>query len=619
MSAALSMSEDRKANRLLGEKSPYLLQHAYNPVHWYPWGKEALALARRLQKPIFLSIGYSACHWCHVMEHECFEDVETASLMNANFVNIKVDREERPEIDHIYMTAVQIMTGGGGWPMSVWLTPDLKPFYAGAYFPREDQNGHLGFKTILRKLADAWVKDQKKICATAEEVTEAVRISSQTSEALSPLPPDARPLMDACAAQLFRAHDPEFGGFGGAPKFPMPVNLFFLLHYYDRTRQPQALQIVENTLQHIIRGGITDQIGGGFSRYSTDRQWMVPHFEKMLYDNAQLIWLCAGLFEWTENSVFENAARKAIAFVLSEMTHPEGGFFSAEDADSEGKEGKYYLWTLKEIQEILTPEEARVFIPHFGVTEQGNFIDPHTHQSGGNVLVRARTHLETAEAAGLTDLMAENLLESASDKLLRHRAQRFRPLLDDKVLTGWNGLMISALAHSARAFGDRSLIAKAEQAARFVRKNLYDRKKRELTHCWREGERKIPGNQSDYALFTQGLIDLYEETRNAAWLKWAEELQDKNNQLFYDAPHGGYFMSVPSDELLVRMKEDMDGVIPSGNSIAVSNGLRLLKTLHREDFLESIQKTLQTYLPAMESYPTALPLMIKALDLTLTR
>jgi len=482
----------KKPNHLVHEKSPYLLQHAYNPVDWYPWGDEALDRARKEHKPIFLSIGYSTCHWCHVMEHESFEDPETAALMNRYFVNIKVDREERPDLDSLYMTAVQLLTGSGGWPMSVWLTPDLKPFYAGTYFPPEDRYGRPGFKTVLEQLAEFWAKQNDHVLQSSHEITQMIEQTAKHHDK-GTLPSSAS-ASDACFKSLKAMFDQQDGGFGNAPKFPMPVYLEFLLAFHRRTDQPAALEMASFTVTKMAQGGIYDQLGGGFSRYSTDARWVVPHFEKMLYDNAQLLAVAALLYRTTGDKTFETLVRETATYVLRDLTHPEGAFFSAEDADSEGKEGTFYLWTLSEINRELG-DDAAIFAYRFGVTVNGNFMDPHTREAGKNILVQAHTPAETAKHFAASEADVAQRLERAKKKLFDVRSRRIRPHRDDKVITEWNGLMISALAHASTALHDPSYLAAAEKAARFLEKKpLGQQEGRALSALegWRKEDSRHP-------------------------------------------------------------------------------------------------------------------------------
>jgi uncharacterized protein YyaL (SSP411 family) len=588
-------------NRLINEKSPYLLQHANNPVDWHPWDDHALALAKKEGKPIFLSVGYSTCHWCHVMAHESFENPAIAALLNKHFINIKVDREERPDLDALYMNAVQMLTGAGGWPMSVWLTPDLKPFYAGTYFPPDDRYGRPAFSTVITQLAELWDQEKERVLESSVQITAALAQAAHTHP-LSDLP-SVDAAEDKAFAQLSAMHDPMHGGFGRAPKFPMPTYLQFLLDYYSRTKNNDALAMVSHTLTNMIRGGIYDQLGGGFARYSTDERWIVPHFEKMLYDNSQLTAVLARAVELSPNPLFEHALRETAAYILRQMTHPDGGFYSAEDADSEGKEGTFYLWTLAEVKKILGAG-TDTFIRHVPVTVNGNFTDPHTGNAGQNILTVG------AEA----DEKTMGAVQAMKQKLFHEQAKRPRPHLDDKIITEWNGLMISALARASAALNEEAWLDAAVKAARFIEKNVYDAASGVLYRRWRDGERKIEGHQADYAFFVQALWDLFETTGDPHWLKQALALHEKHNDLFWDSNSGGYFSAVQRDDLIVRLKNDTDNVTPSGNSIAVLNGFRLGAALDRPDLTQKAEDTLRSVAKNLTDYPVSLTSMLAGLS-----
>jgi len=603
-----------KPNRLIHEKSPYLLQHADNPVDWYPWGEEAFKAAKSQDKPIFLSIGYSTCHWCHVMAHESFENPDIAGIMNKYFISIKVDREERPDLDAIYMTAVQIMTGGGGWPMSVWLTPDLKPFFGGTYFPPDNRYGRPGFPSVLESLARSWKEEKEKILEQSKNLTKRIFNVSENGLAKSDSELNVKSSMNLAYEQLSAGYDKKYGGFGHKPKFPMPVNMEFLLTHYFREKKVEAKDMVQTTLEKIGKCGITDQLGGGFARYSTDEIWLQPHFEKMLYDNAQLISLTVSLYQITKDVFFSTLVHQAITYVLRDLTHPEGAFYSAEDADSEGKEGLFYLWTLKEIKINLGDEVADVFNYRYGVTAEGNFEDPHSDEKGKNILFLAHTVEETRKKFRKSDTEIKKLLNSAEKRLFDIRSKRIRPHLDDKILTGWNGLMISALSKAGAVLNEESYLEAAEKSAGFIEKNLFDSGKKTLYRRWRDGEKKIPAHQIDYALLIQGLLDHFEATGDPHWLRWAADLHQKHNELFYDKKEGGYYMTIPQDDLLIRLKDDRDNVIPSGNSVAALNGFRLGSLMGRKDFEEAARKTLRVFSQIMERQPTAVPKMLTALD-----
>jgi uncharacterized protein YyaL (SSP411 family) len=588
----------RKPNRLIREKSPYLLQHAYNPVDWYPWGDEAFSKARKENKPIFLSIGYSTCHWCHVMEHESFEKDEIAGLMNQYFVSIKVDREERPDIDKIYMTAVQATTGSGGWPMSVFLTPDLKPFYCGTYFPPDSRYGRPGFKELLQRVHDVWEANHDGVVAQAQQITDAL---AQHATVGAGGPPDR--LLDAAPLQLgfeqFQfSFDPDHGGFGGAPKFPRPVVLNFLFRYSIRAAKPVAPEATKArnmalfTLRRMGEGGMFDQLGGGFHRYSVDERWLVSHFEKMLYDQAQLISSYVDAYQITHDAFFADIARQACDYVLREMTSPDGGFYSAEDADSEGVEGKFYVWTREEIEKILG-DRADAFCRAYGVTADGNW------EHGVNVL-----HVAGPDAGKFA---------GERQKLFAVREKRVRPHRDEKVLTAWNGLMISALARAAQALDEPKYLTAAQRAASYG-----------LAHRLRDGRlmrtETVPAMVEDYAFFANGLVDLYETDFDPQWLLKAFELSDTMLKLFYDSKDGGFFQTDGRDtSVLLRSKEDYDGAEPSGNSMATLLLLRLAKFGDRAPYQEAAEKTLKLFGDHMRKAPQVVPQMLCALDFYLSK
>ncbi|HEV8186001.1 MAG TPA: thioredoxin domain-containing protein, partial [Chthoniobacterales bacterium] len=571
---ARSSAPRERGNRLAHEKSPYLLQHADNPVDWMPWNEEAFAKARAENKAIFLSIGYSTCHWCHVMAHESFEDHATAEIMNREFVNIKVDREERPDVDRVYMTFVQATTGHGGWPMSVWLTPDLKPFVGGTYFPPEDRYGHPGFRKVLERIAAAWKQDREKIAAQATQIAETLReaASGDKREAAN-LGADT---LEAAYQQIARSYDPQEGGFGGAPKFPRPVTLNFLFRIFARGRvaqvsnlpatdsatwkvappAKQALEMNLFTLRKMAAGGMHDHVGGGFSRYSVDAFWHVPHFEKMLYDNGQLAVAYADAFQITREPLFEEVTRDILDYVRRDMTAPEGGFYSAEDADSiieHGKpahaEGAFYVWTQAEIEAALGGD-AEVFNFHYGVEPHGNApagADPHGEFTGKNILIQRHTITETARHFDRGEEEVSRVLSEARCKLFGLRAKRPRPHLDDKIITAWNGLMISGFARAAQVVDECDYVAAAEHAAAFIRSHLYDESTKTLVRNYREGRSAAKGFADDYAFVIQGLLDLYEASFNVEWLKFAIDLQETQDRLFYDAENGGYFSGAGTD------------------------------------------------------------------------
>jgi uncharacterized protein YyaL (SSP411 family) len=617
----------RYTNPLIKQKSPYLLMHAHNPVDWYPWGEEAFAKARREQKPIFLSVGYYTCHWCHVMEQESFSDPGIAEIMNRSFVSIKVDREERPDVDRIYMTFVQATTGSGGWPMSVFLTPDLKPFFGGTYFPKDDNYGRAGFRTLLTRVADAWQKDRERIMQSASEVTQALRKSLQATVG------DAGrlqvPVLDKAYQQIKASYDSTHGGFGSAPKFPRPVVLGFLFRYYARTDQKDALEMALQTLRAMDRGGIHDHIGGGFHRYSTDAVWHVPHFEKMLYDQAQLAVAYLEAFQITHDPSFAETTRDILDSVLREMRGPEGGFYSALDADSlieagrpQHGEGAFYVWEAKQIEKVVGPETAAVFDFHYGVAPEGNVPSQEDFQGEfkrKNILIVRHSLAETAQQFGKSESYVRALLEAARSELFAARSHRPRPPLDDKILTAWNGLMTSALARAAQVLDEPRYLAAAASAAEFIQANLYDSKTEILKRRYRAGEAAVDGFLDDYAFFIQGLLDLYETSFDVHWLSWAVHLQEVQDQLFWDNKAGGYFSTRGTDpSLLMQARDDYDGAEPSPNSVAAMNLLRLAQMTDKRAWTEKAQKTFGAFAQRLQTLPEALPQMVAALDFSLS-
>jgi uncharacterized protein len=617
------------ANRLAQEKSPYLLQHAHNPVDWYPWGEEAFAKARRENKPIFLSVGYSTCHWCHVMAHESFENEEVAAVMNREFVNIKVDREERPDVDRAYMTFVQATTGGGGWPMSVWLTPGLKPFVGGTYFPPEERFGQPAFKTVLERIATAWKENHDKIVEQGGKIVEALRESQSATTAEGKI--DAA-ILDAAYRQLDRSYDPKEGGFGNAPKFPRPATLNFLTRFYARDPKSesgkQALEMTLFTLRKMAAGGMHDHIGGGFHRYSVDRYWHVPHFEKMLYDQAQLAVACLDAFQITRDQQYKSVARDILDYVARDMTSKEGGFFSAEDADSpvaagadrghaETREGAFYIWTKKEIDAALG-DIAEMFAFHYGVQPHGNApegSDPQDEFRGQNILIERHTIAETAKHFGKTEGEIRKLLAQCREKLFSIRAKRPRPHLDDKIIAAWNGLMISAYARGAQVLDEPRYLEIAMRAAKFLRTNLYEEKSKLLYRNYRGGRSDIEGFADDYAFVIQGLLDLYEASFDVEWLKFAVELQETQDRLFLDEKNGGYFSTSGKDKnVFLRMKDDNDGAEPASSSVAALNLLRLVQFRDDKQRSEGGRKTIDAFATTLSHFPSAMPQMLVALD-----
>jgi uncharacterized protein YyaL (SSP411 family) len=623
----MAQASDISSNHLIHEKSPYLLQHAHNPVDWYPWGPEAFEKARKEDKPILVSIGYSTCHWCHVMEHESYEDPAVAALMNQYLVNIKVDREERPDVDKIYMTAVSAMTGQGGWPLNMFLTPDLKPIYGGTYFPPEAKWGQPGWKDVVKQIGESWKnpEDRKKMLSAASTITDSLK--KYTEVAYDPAEGNAS-WLDAGFKSLQDAYDASRGGFGSAPKFPMPVYHNFLLRYYARTKKKEALDMSLHTLSEMAKGGIYDHLGGGFARYSTDADWHIPHFEKMLYDNAQLAVNTLEAYQITHDPELKRVAEETLAYIQHDMTSPEGGFYSAEDADSlpskdakEKKEGAFYVWEKKEILLIAGEKAGEIFCFRYGVREGGNAAqDPHGEFTDKNILYIAHGIPETAKQFNVSEKEAHELLAQAKAKLLAARSDRPRPHLDDKVISAWNGLMISAFAKGYEVLGEPAYLASAQKAASFLKDKLYDPGTKTLYRRWRDGDRQALGIADDYAFVTQGLLDLYEVDFNPDWLNWAIDLTEAQDKRFYDAEHGGFFMTAVDQDahLILRVKEDTDNVEPSASSVATLNLLRLSQLMDRKEFADVAEKTLKAFGAHMREAPRALPQMLVALDFDLT-
>lgn len=602
----------RRVNMLRHELSPYLLQHADNPVHWLPWGETAFGIARREDKPVFLSIGYSTCHWCHVMAHESFEDEEVAGLLNEAFVPVKVDREERPDIDRVYMTVCRLMTGGGGWPLTVIMTPVGKPFFAGTYFPRTSRLGRIGLLELLPRVAALWRNRRGDVDRSAEEATAALGMYKEESPGEFP----KIEILDRAFRQFSRDHDEVFGGFGQAPKFPTPHNLQFLLRYWKRSGNPEALRMLERTLDGMRLGGIFDHLGYGFHRYSTDRNWLVPHFEKMLYDQATVsaalveAWQAGGREEYAET------ARQVFRYVLRDLLSPEGAFYSAEDADSEGEEGKYYLWTEKEIREALDPEEAETALRAWNVLADGNYADEASgKRTGRNIFYLGREMEIAAAETGLRPREFSERLESARCKLFERRCERVRPLLDTKILTDWNGLMIWALSLGAKAFDDPALAVAASRAADFVLEKLRDRKGR-LLHCWRDGKTAGAGNAEDYAFMVQGLLELYEASGFNRYFEAALELNRDMLELFWDreGPGGFFFTAADSEQVLVRQKEIYDGAAPSANSVAALNLLRLARMTGESVLEDKADRLFRAFSGTLERSPSAFSRLLCSLD-----
>jgi uncharacterized protein len=638
-SAEPTPAHSEHTNQLAHEKSPYLLQHAHNPVDWYAWGDGAFAKALRENKPIFLSVGYSTCHWCHVMAHESFENEEVAAIMNREFVNIKVDREERPDVDRVYMTFVQATTGSGGWPMSVWLTPNLKPFVGGTYFPPEDRYGQPGFKKVLERIATAWKENHGQIVEQGDKIVAALRESQSAPKAPGEGQIDAATLY-AAYRQIERSYDPKEGGFGNAPKFPRPVMLNFLTRFYARDPKTEsgkhALEMTLFTLRKMAAGGMHDHIGGGFHRYSVDRYWHVPHFEKMLYDQAQLAVAYLDAFQITKDRQYESVARDILDYVARDMTSKDGGFFSAEDADSrvaagtgdpghtKTAEGAFYIWTKKEIDAALG-DAAEIFDFHYGVQPHGNApegSDPQDEFRGKNILIRRHTIAETAQRFKKSEKEIAKSLERSREILFAIRAKRPRPHLDDKIIAAWNGLMISAYARAAQVLDDSRYLEIAMRAAKFLQANLYDPSRKILYRNYRKSRSDIEGFADDYACVVQGLLDLYEASFDVEWLKFATQLQETQDRLFFDEKRAGYFSTSGKDEsVFLRIKDDNDGAEPAASSVAALNLLRLSQILDDPAAAgaERARKTIDAFATTLSHFPSATPQMLVALDYSLSK
>jgi len=599
----MNVADHKHTNNLINETSPYLLQHAHNPVDWYPWGEAALNKARAEDKPILLSIGYSACHWCHVMEHESFENEDIARLMNENFVNIKVDREERPDLDQIYMNAVQMMTGQGGWPMTMFLTPEGVPFYGGTYFPPRDRHNMPGFPRILASVAQAYRSQPDQVASTATAMLGELRrvsLAESSNEVLT------REVLDNAFRRISANYDRTNGGFGGAPKFPPAMNLEFFLHTHHRTSSAEALEMVKHTARKMAEGGMYDQLGGGFHRYSVDAKWLVPHFEKMLYDNALLSRMYLHLYQVTKNPDARRIAEETLDYVVREMTDSDGGFYSSQDADSEGEEGKFFVWTRQEVLDSLGEHDGILFCDYFDVTERGNF-------EGQNILNIASSIEDTAarNKISVDDLQA--VIDRGRQKLFALREQRLKPGRDEKVLTAWNGLMLASFAE-ASAILERSDYGNiAEANARF----LIDRLQKDglLLRTYKDGQAKLNAYLEDYACLVDGLISLYEATGELTWIEHAASLAEKMIEQFWDEDEGGFFFTGKSHEqLIVRSKEFMDNATPSGNSIATLSLLRLGLLTSNDDYRRRATAVLRLIANQIRRYPSAFGFALAALD-----
>lgn len=600
-------------NRLIHAKSPYLLQHASNPVDWFPWSEEAFALAKKLDKPVFLSVGYSTCHWCHVMKRESFEDGEVAALLNKTFVNIKVDREERPDIDHVYMTATRRLSGQGGWPMTVFMTPDKKPFFAGTYFPKDRKLGRPGFIDLIRHTGTLWKENRDRLVETAETVTRSLQepVTAPSGDGAE----ISEKMLSATYRALEQTYDNVHGGFGEAPKFPTPHKLGFLLRYWKRTQDPAPMSMVEKTLNKLRSGGIYDHIGFGFHRYATGQAWLVPHFEKMLYDQAMLTMAYTEAFQATGNEWYASVVSEILSYVEREMTSREGGFYSGEDAESSGEEGLYYYWGYAEVIYILGPEDGKWFNELFNITVEGNFVDPTTRRRNGKNIPHLSGSLEKLAAErGIPLETLTARVDKLRRSLLEVRESRPRPLKDDKILTDWNGLMIAALAKVGMALDKEDYITAASRSADF----LLDKLRQENGRLWKRyrlGEAGLPAHLDDYAFFSWGLLDLYEATFDVKYLQAAIELTQTMLDLFWDDSDGGFFMTAKDGEkLLIRGKVFHDHAMPSGNSVAALNLIRLYHMGTDDIYLDKAERVFASISTKLEAGSSAYCQMMQAVD-----
>lgn len=603
--------ESRPPNALIHEKSPYLLQHAHNPVDWRPWGVEAFETARRENKPVFLSIGYSTCHWCHVMERESFEDEEVARAMNEAFVCIKVDREERPDIDNVYMRACQMLTGSGGWPLTIVMTPEKKPFFAGTYIPKGERFGQPGMLSLIPRIRELWLRRHADVERSADEIIAALQ-KTEMPAAGETLGVET---LAAAVEEMAGRYDEEIGGFGRAPKFPTPHALIFLLRYANRSGDASAREMAEHTLSAMRRGGIYDHVGFGFHRYSTDPEWLVPHFEKMIYDQALLVMAYVEAFEATRTEKYANTAREILDYVMRRMQDPDGAFYSAEDADSEGEEGKFYLWREDEIREALSPTEAALVAVAMNTLPGGNFVEPGSSQPDGENILHVREASERVAARiGIGIEEFEQRWQAARAKLFLRREERAHPLRDDKILADWNGLTIAALGRAARALDEPGYAAAGQRAADFVLARLKS-PTGVLLHRYREGEAAMPAHLDDYAFMIWGLIELYETSFEVRNLKAAMELTDDAIDLFWDKDRSGfYFTGGNQEEILLRAKESYDGAVPSGNAAMALNLLRLSHLTGRSDHAEKAAKAFDAFAATIRKSPSAYTHWLTALD-----
>ncbi|MFW6110577.1 MAG: thioredoxin domain-containing protein [Thermoproteota archaeon] len=608
---------EKSPNRLIHEKSPYLLQHAYNPVDWYPWGAEAFKKAAEEDKPVFLSIGYSTCHWCHVMKDESFTDPEVAELLNETFISIKVDREERPDIDSIYMKVCQMMTGRGGWPLTILMAPNKKPFFAATYIPKEPRFGRVGIKELIRRVKNRWESQRQELVNTAEKVTSLLHQTEQRFKRTKKGVID-KSLLDVAYRTLSKQFDERHGGFGGSPKFPRPQILLFLLRYWKRTGKDRAIRMVEMTLREMRLGGIYDQVGFGFHRYSTDSSWLVPHFEKMLYDQAMLIMAYSEAYQAAPKHRYKQTVEEIISYLLRDMTDPGGGFYSAEDADSEGEEGKFYLWTVDEVRQILPVEESELVLTTFNLDEGGNFQDEATlKKSGKNILYLNESLEKIADKLEIPIVTLRERLEKARKRLFQAREKRVHPKKDDKILTDWNGLIIAALARAAQVFDSEDYFRAAKCAANFIVEHLRASGGR-LYHRYRDGNCAIEAFIDDYAFLIWGLLELYEASLEVEYLELANELNEEMLTHFWDDENGGfYFTSKDAEDTLVRAKKVRDGVYPSGNSVALMNLLRLARMTSNPDWEGKASEMLETFSGEISKSPTAYTYLLAGMDFAL--
>lgn len=599
----IMQSPKKYTNNLIKETSPYLLQHAHNPVNWFAWGEEAFEKANSEDKPILLSIGYSACHWCHVMEHESFEDEETAKIMNENFVNIKVDMEERPDVDQIYMTFTQMTTGSGGYPMNVFLTPDKKPFFGGTYFPPVNRYNMPSFQRVLTSVADAWRDKRDELLHSANEVVGEIRrvgLAEMSGESLS------QDQLDTAFQSFVRYFDAANGGFGGAPKFPPAMSLEFLLRYYQRTKNENALEIITKTAQKMAHGGIYDQLGGGFHRYTVDAIWLTPHFEKMLYDNAQLVRIYLHIFQATKDEFYKRIAVETLEYVKREMTHEKGGFYSTQDADSEGVEGKFFVWTPTEIEAILGEADAQIFNFYYDISEEGNFEEQ-------NILNVKNTLAETSKVLKITPENLQNVLETSREKLFTERENRIKPFRDEKVLTAWNGLMLAAFAEAGAILDNEEYLEIAKKNADFILEHL--QKDEYLLRTWKDGKAKLNAYLEDYANFADGLTELFQVSGEVKYLKEAKRLADLLITEFWDEENGGFFFTANNhEELLVRTKDFHDNATPSGNSVAADVLLKLSRLTGEEKYERFAVTVLRLVAPQIRRFPQAFGRVLSTLE-----